>query len=116
LGAGLLLCLVALYYSFNPAYAGFFPQCPFWKTTGFLCPGCGSQRAIHALLHLDLVAAFKFNPLAIGSLPILLGVMVLDLVKSKSPFLGKLYRKVTGQFSVYSMVAVIVLFWIGRNL
>ena len=38
-----------------------FPKCLFFSLTGLQCPGCGSQRALHSLLHLDLVAALRYN-------------------------------------------------------
>jgi hypothetical protein len=40
------------------------------------CPGCGSLRAVHHLLHGDVVAAFKLNPLMVASLPVLLALAV----------------------------------------
>src|SRR5580693_9291812 len=36
---------------FDPATSGIFPPCPFRYLTGWYCPGCGSLRAIHQLLH-----------------------------------------------------------------
>lgn len=35
----------------DPSRSGWLPECLFYKTTGFLCYGCGSTRALHALLH-----------------------------------------------------------------
>ena len=63
LTAGLILFL------FNPAQSGFYPFCVFYKTTGLLCPGCGSLRAMHQLLHGHFVAALHFNAFVILSLP-----------------------------------------------
>ena len=56
-------------YAFDPAHSGFYPTCLFYRTTGLLCPGCGSLRAGHQLLHGNLAAAFRFNALLILSLP-----------------------------------------------
>jgi hypothetical protein len=59
----------AVLFFFNPSQFGFYPFCLFHRTTGLLCPGCGSLRALHQLLHGHLAAAFRFNPLLVLSLP-----------------------------------------------
>ena len=48
------------------------PSCPFYLLTGLYCPGCGAGRCTMALLHLDLYAAFRFNPLMLIALPFVL--------------------------------------------
>jgi len=40
--------------------AGFLP-CLFQRATGWYCPGCGSQRAVHALLHGRVGEALSHN-------------------------------------------------------
>jgi hypothetical protein len=57
-------------YCFNPSQYGFYPVCLFHSSTGLLCPGCGSLRALHQLLHGHLVEALHFNILLISALPL----------------------------------------------
>jgi len=54
---------------FDPATSGVFPPCPVLYLTGWYCPGCGSLRALHQLLHGNLHAAWAMNPLMILLLP-----------------------------------------------
>lgn len=54
---------------FDPATSGVFPPCPVRYLTGFYCPGCGSLRALHALLHGDMHRAWAMNPFALVVLP-----------------------------------------------
>lgn len=61
-------------YAINPAQSRLFPLCPFLWLTGWQCPGCGSLRAMHQLLHGELGAALALNPLMIILLPLLLFV------------------------------------------
>ncbi|MSU35792.1 MAG: DUF2752 domain-containing protein [Pedosphaera sp.] len=61
-------CLWGLYH-FNPQEHGFYPRCLFYQTTGLWCPGCGGLRSCHQLLHGNISAAFRLNPLAVILLP-----------------------------------------------
>ena len=45
-----LAVMAVVYFVFDPTTTRLFPKCAFYALTGFKCPGCGSQRAIHALL------------------------------------------------------------------
>ena len=57
-------------FVFDPTRVGIFPPCPLHEFTGLWCPGCGSTRALHQLLHGHLMTAFRLNPLAISLLPL----------------------------------------------
>jgi len=61
-----------LYFFLYPSYSAYFPKCLFFTFTGFYCPGCGSQRAMVALLHADILAALHNNILFVLSLPFLI--------------------------------------------
>lgn len=47
------------------------PACPLYSLTGFFCTGCGATRALHALLHGDLLRAISMNVLLVIALPVL---------------------------------------------
>src|SRR6478672_8540242 len=59
-------------FAFQPGKTGFFPPCLFRLLTGFQCPGCGSTRALHQVLHGHFIAAFELNPLFVIAIPFLL--------------------------------------------
>ncbi len=61
----------AILFWFDPQRFHFYPICLFHSLTGLLCPGCGSLRALHQLLHGHLLAALRFNALLVISLPVL---------------------------------------------
>lgn len=46
------------------------PRCWFNAFTGLQCPGCGSQRAIHALAHMRVAEAWHFNPAIFFAVPL----------------------------------------------
>jgi len=100
-------------YIFEPGKSGFFPGCPFRALTGFTCPGCGSTRGLHRLLHGDVIAAFEFNPLMILSLP----VLFYALVRYTSAAWGDRPLKWNQPDVKYLWVllAVVLSFWVFRN-
>ena len=56
-------------FSYDPARYGFYPPCFLRAITGLNCPGCGSLRAIHQLLHGHVLEAARLNLLLVVSLP-----------------------------------------------
>ena len=62
---------LAVLFFFPPTQYSFYPRCSLHAMTGLHCPGCGSLRAMHSLLHGDLAGAIRFNALLILSLPFL---------------------------------------------
>lgn len=109
-----LLCLAGyVYYSFNPSLYAFFPPCPFRTLTGLPCPGCGSQRAIHCLLHLDVVGAFRQNALLVLSLPIVLLLLWAETVRTSKP---QLYARIHRPVYIRWYAVAVMVWWIGRIL
>lgn len=117
LGIGAGICLVAIgivYFRFNPALYSF-PRCPFIVLTGWECAGCGSQRALHHLLHADFYTAFKLNCLLVVAVPyILLGYTLEYSIwgRRKTALRQVLY----GQKAMLTVLIVILSFWILRNI
>jgi len=60
----------AVYFVFDPTRVPIFPPCLFHQLTGLDCPGCGAQRALHQLLHGNLIAAIHLNAMFVLSLPL----------------------------------------------
>lgn len=113
--AGIFIGLGILYFRFNPAAYPFFPKCPFFVLTGLQCPGCGSQRALHHVLHFDLYAACKDNILFVLALPYLFVGYILEYT-----FWGKtkivLRQRLYGQAAKMIVLVVVISFWVLRNL
>ncbi len=109
-------CVLVLFYYFTDArYSALFPKCPFFVLTGLYCPGCGSQRAISALLHGELVQAAGYNFMFTASLLFVIysaSVKVMNIFRTKpltqaifySPLFVKLF------------IIILVLFAVSRNI
>lgn len=67
----IILSVVVVYvYSYcSPTDSKLFPKCPFKLLTGWSCPGCGIQRAIHSLLNGRWSEALSYNYFFIISIP-----------------------------------------------
>ena len=105
-----------VYRIYNPIRDVFFPKCPFFVITGFKCPGCGSQRAIHYLLNFDILKAINENVLLVLSIPYLFAGIVFESLLVPSDKILKWRKRLFGQRAIIIIVAIIVAFWIGRNL
>jgi hypothetical protein len=104
-----------LYFYFDPSFHEFFPSCPFHTFTGLYCPGCGSQRAFHALLNGDITLALGYNMLFVLFLPFMLysaGVTVNNIFR-KQKIRQQIFRS---QSFTFATLAVVLLFWILRNI
>src|SRR5215212_11112474 len=109
----LLIAGAAYLFIFEPGKSGFFPPCPFRLLTGLQCPGCGSTRALHQIVHGNFEAAFMLNPLLIVGLPFMLFAF---LRYSAIVMQGGVPRRnALPAPYLYLMFFVIVSFWIFRN-
>jgi hypothetical protein len=96
---------------FDPSASVFFPKCPVMMLTGYPCAGCGSQRAIHALLHLDIRTALEYNVLVVIFVPILVLMFFSSAFRERFP---KLYQLTHHKYVAYASLTVIILWWIIR--
>ena len=98
---------------FRARQNGFFPACPFRTLTGFTCPGCGSTRGLHRLLHGDVVAAFEFNPLLVRVVSV--SVFRLGALLERGMRGRPLKENQLNAKYIWMLFAVILSFWIFRN-
>lgn len=113
----ILFAGIAVAYKYlDPAVVPIFPRCPFRLLTGYLCPGCGSQRAIHRLLNLDIAGAWQMNPLLVIALPYLLAGLILKPLSHHNGRGTRLYYQLYGYRASVVVLVVILLFWVGRNI
>lgn len=110
-----VLVLALLYFFMDARIPGFFPHCPFNTFTGLLCPGCGSQRAISALLHAEFLQAIGFNILMVASLPFMLYAALAEVLSAftnvhlkQKMFYSPLFAKV--------LLILVLTFSIARNI
>ncbi len=111
--AVLLIALAAVYYLFDPTEAVWMPRC-IWKVlTGTDCPGCGSQRMAHALVHGDFAAAWRANAYALCMLPVIIFLLWLELTRESHPIL---YARVHRPYLIILLALSVIVWWLLRNM
>lgn len=112
-GMGILLFY---FYFNNPSDEGAkFLRCPSNFLFHIYCPGCGSQRALHHLLHLEWKDAFRNNALFVGAIPFVIAGIV-------NWFRNEIFQKdysfkfLQNKKVLTALFILIVLFGILRNI
>ncbi len=116
MGWGLAIAVVVaaavfglLLFLHRPEGQFFYPRCSFHETTGWLCPGCGGLRSVHALMHGRLAEAARCNALFVVGSPLLAAWwMLIRVLTGSSPTVG--------QRSVWALFAISMVFTVVRNL
>ena len=108
-----LLAGAAYLFVFEPGKTGLFPVCLFRFLTGYQCPGCGSTRALHQLLHGHVIAAFELNPFFLVAIPFLLYALIrysVIVMRGGVPAQNRLPPPY-----IYALFFIVLSFWIFRN-
>jgi hypothetical protein len=101
----------------DPNQPGHYPSCPILFVTGRWCPGCGGLRALHDLLHGQVMAAASANLLVVAMVPVTL-VLWARWAFTRSAVIDTESRpdRSVPPWLLWSGLGVILLFWVLRNL
>jgi len=109
-----LVAGVVVLFALDPARYGFYPRCVFHAATGLHCPGCGTLRGAHLLMHGHLAEALRMNALVFLFLPV---ASVYVFWKWRASAGGaEASRFVVKPAWLWTALVVAFLFWILRNL
>ena len=93
---------VLLYFS-PPGRSWYLPPCPLHELTGLYCSGCGTTRSFYALLHGRFAEAATWNLLLYPAL------LLVALLLFRP-------RLALNRYLCVSVLAVILIYWVLRNL
>lgn len=108
-----LAVLAVVYFFVDPMEVRWMPRCIWKVATGTDCPGCGSQRMAHALMHGDLLGAWHANAYALCMLPLIGWMLWLELFRKRHP---RLYGKFHSPVVIRVLAASVLIWWIARNM
>ena len=83
----------------------------FNRLTGLYCPGCGTARGFHKLLHGDLLGAWRMNPLTVLLIPLIVYLMAASVRRGPDGKSGS-----PPSWIGWVVIVTIVVFWIARNI
>ena len=108
-----LLIAGTVYMIFDPAETAWMPKCPVYVITGYSCPGCGTQRALHSLLHGDIAGAFRANAMLFLFIPLIAVLAVGEINRRRWP---RFYSRLLHPVFVYGILGIVVVWAIVRNI
>ena len=111
----LLLAALALLLLVDTAQSVWMHKCPFKLLTGLQCPGCGGQRAVHALLHGDVVGALRYNWFLIYAAPYLL-LLIVERFFLQGDWQQKVQRFAENRHVVMFYVVSYCVWLVARNI
>lgn len=106
--------LAVLFFVLDPVKYEIFPRCLFNSITEYYCPGCGSQRAIHSLLHLNFAGVVCHNFLFIPAFLLIIYHFLHPIVNRY--FNWKLPNILYFKSTPWIIFVLVIVFWIARNL
>ncbi len=116
LGTGIAvvaLAAIVVYVCFNPSTSGLFPRCLILSLTGYKCPGCGSQRFIHAMLNGDVRQALSYNIFLAGAIPVIVLYLLNDYTRLLPSWADKVLKH---PVTIAALGLLTIAWWVLRNI
>ena len=109
----LVLAVLAMLYFGAPGSDSWWLKCPMYLLTGWQCPLCGLQRAVHAFLHGNFLEAWRYNPALWLLLPYV-AVWVLGSF-SERVARSRVYAWVISSRVVLAVILLLCIWGVARN-
>ena len=111
----LLLAALALLLFVDPAESVWMPKCPVKLLTGLDCPGCGGQRAVHAMLQGDVAGAIRYNWFLLYAAPYLL-LLVVERFFLRGECRQRVQRWAENKYVVWFYIVSYCVWFVARNI
>lgn len=108
-----VISISVAYYYIDPMTI-WMPKCMIKQLTGYSCPACGTQRALHAVTHLYFGEAVKYNLFLLIGVPYILLIMFCDVIGYK--YCSRITKFIKSKEVAYIYVGLFFAWWIVRNI
>ncbi len=114
LAAVVLIVFAYVYFYFSPTEERWFPKCMLKLITGYDCPSCGAQRALHAALHGHFAEAIHYNLFLLVGMPYLTAAVIASAGKGRvSEWVN---RRLLSPVMLWIYIGLYMIWWIVRNI
>ena len=112
-----ILALVFVYFYTNNPTSGDakFIRCPSNFLLGINCPGCGTQRALHHLLHFEIVDALRYNAFFVLAIPVIM-LYFLNWIRNELFNQNKQIKFLQNKKVLIALLIILIVFGIFRNI
>ena len=115
-----LICIsvligITVLYWINPEDHMWMPKCPTKLLFNIDCPGCGFQRAIHAILHGEFKRAFALNPFLFLAAPYAIIAFSYENIRNNR-IKKKIECIVENRYMRYGYIALFFIWFVIRNI
>lgn len=107
-----LFCIAIFYYKTDPT-SEWMPRCAFKALTGYDCPGCGVQRALHAILHGNIAAAWHYNPFVFFAIPTAIFYIITEAGRKRWPHL---HTRANNPWLITAILIAVLSYWLLRTI
>ena len=108
--------IVLVYGNFDPSATWWMPRCPSKIITGFDCPGCGTQRALYALLHGDLAGAVRYNFIIFPAGIMIVLLLAAQMGRYRWIFMGRMHNALNSTPVILTVMIMMMVWWVVRNI
>lgn len=109
-----LIGILFAYYFIDPLQKSFPIHCIWKDLTGSECPSCGTQRALHSLMHGEIMKALKYNCFFVISIPYAFLAVLCSWYNKKNIF-DRIKSIIYDARTLRLYVLLYFLWWLTRN-
>ena len=111
----LVLIGITVLYWFDPEDYMWMPKCPTKLLFNIDCPGCGFQRAIHAIIHGEFKRAFALNPFLFLAAPYAIIAFSYETIRNYK-IKKRIECVVENRYMRYGYIALFFIWFVIRNI